>query len=176
MRARYYNVEIKRFINQDVLLGVLERVSSLNRYAYVEGNPISYLDPFGLAIETVQKIVTVISTVVSALQLLQFIVPGSIDIIETCLSIITISLDLIQLYRYGADEKRVRALAGDITMAIYKKILPFANEKVSIFEKYFGTTKAAQKIHDVLNVAMDYLEDGVSNLIDIFVSIYNYDN
>ena len=48
MRARYYNVEIKRFINQDVLLGVLERISSLNRYAYVEGNPISYLDPFGL--------------------------------------------------------------------------------------------------------------------------------
>ena len=48
MRARYYNVEIKRFINQDVLLGVLERVSSLNRYSYVEGNPISYLDPFGL--------------------------------------------------------------------------------------------------------------------------------
>ena len=49
MRARYYNVEIKRFINQDVLLGVLERVSSLNRYAYVEGNPISYIDPFGLS-------------------------------------------------------------------------------------------------------------------------------
>ena len=48
MRARYYNVEIKRFINQDVLFEVLERVSSLNRYAYVEGNPISYLDPFGL--------------------------------------------------------------------------------------------------------------------------------
>ena len=48
MRARYYNVEIKRFINQDVLLGVLERISSLNRYAYVEGNPVSYLDPFGL--------------------------------------------------------------------------------------------------------------------------------
>ena len=48
MRARYYNADIKRFINQDVLLGVLERVSSLNRYAYVEGNPISYLDPFGL--------------------------------------------------------------------------------------------------------------------------------
>ena len=48
MRARYYNIDIKRFINQDVLLGVLERVSSLNRYAYVEGNPISYLDPFGL--------------------------------------------------------------------------------------------------------------------------------
>lgn len=49
MRARYYNVDIKRFINQDVLMGTLERISSLNRYAYVEGNPVSYLDPFGLA-------------------------------------------------------------------------------------------------------------------------------
>lgn len=49
MRARYYNVDIKRFINQDVLTGTLERISSLNRYSYVEGNPISYLDPFGLA-------------------------------------------------------------------------------------------------------------------------------
>ena len=48
MRARYYNVDIKRFINQDVLTGTLERISSLNRYAYVEGNPINYLDPFGL--------------------------------------------------------------------------------------------------------------------------------
>ena len=49
MRARYYNVDIKRFINQDVLTGTLERISSLNRYAYVEGNPVSYLDPFGLS-------------------------------------------------------------------------------------------------------------------------------
>lgn len=49
MRARYYNVDIKRFINQDVLTGTLERISSLNRYSYVEGNPVSYLDPFGLA-------------------------------------------------------------------------------------------------------------------------------
>ena len=48
MRARYYNVDIKRFVNQDVLTGTLERISSLNRYAYVEGNPVSYLDPFGL--------------------------------------------------------------------------------------------------------------------------------
>ena len=48
MRARYYNVDIKRFINQDVLVGTLERISSLNRFSYVEGNPVSFLDPFGL--------------------------------------------------------------------------------------------------------------------------------
>ena len=48
MRARYYNIDIKRFVNQDVVTGSIERSSSLNRYAYVEGNPVSYLDPFGL--------------------------------------------------------------------------------------------------------------------------------
>ena len=48
MRTRYYNINIKRFINQDVVIGSIERSGSLNRYAYVEGNPISYIDPFGL--------------------------------------------------------------------------------------------------------------------------------
>ena len=48
MRARYYNAAIKRFINQDTVTGSIESSQSLNRYAYVEGNPVSYLDPFGL--------------------------------------------------------------------------------------------------------------------------------
>lgn len=49
MRARYYNPEIKRFINQDVVQGTIENGLSLNRYAYSNGNPISYIDPFGLS-------------------------------------------------------------------------------------------------------------------------------
>jgi RHS repeat-associated protein len=49
MRARYYNPEIRRFINQDPLLGFVADGQSLNRFAYVEGNPISRIDPFGLA-------------------------------------------------------------------------------------------------------------------------------
>ena len=49
MRARYYNPEIKRFINQDVVIGSIADSPSLNRYAYVEGNPISLVDPFGLS-------------------------------------------------------------------------------------------------------------------------------
>ena len=49
MHSRYYNPEIKRFINQDILTGNIGNSASLNRYSYVEGNPISYTDPFGLS-------------------------------------------------------------------------------------------------------------------------------
>ena len=76
MRARYYNVDIKRFINQDVLTGTLERISSLNRYAYVEGNPVSFLDPFGLeytltdalheGIANAQEIILIVQIALSA--------------------------------------------------------------------------------------------------------------
>ena len=47
MRARYYNPDIKRFINQDILTGSITNSASLNRYSYVQGNPVSYTDPFG---------------------------------------------------------------------------------------------------------------------------------
>ncbi len=49
MRARYYNVDIKRFINQDVLTGTITDSPTLNRYSYCEGNPVSLSDPFGLS-------------------------------------------------------------------------------------------------------------------------------
>ncbi len=49
MRARYYTPNIKRLINQDILTGSIGESPSLNRYSYVQGNPVSYLAPFGLA-------------------------------------------------------------------------------------------------------------------------------
>ena len=49
MRQRYYNTEKKRFINQDILRGKITDSQSLNRYSYVEGDPINYMDPFGLS-------------------------------------------------------------------------------------------------------------------------------
>ena len=48
MRARYYNQDIKRFINRDILSGNIGNSQSLNRYCYVQGNPVSLTDPFGL--------------------------------------------------------------------------------------------------------------------------------
>lgn len=51
MRARYYSPALKRFMNADIILGSIVDPSTLNLYAYVNGNPISYVDPFGLSKE-----------------------------------------------------------------------------------------------------------------------------
>ncbi|MEO1644400.1 MAG: RHS repeat-associated core domain-containing protein [Chloroflexota bacterium] len=51
LRARYYNPEMGMFSALDQLEGVLATPSSLNRYAYVQGNPINFTDPSGLQLD-----------------------------------------------------------------------------------------------------------------------------
>jgi len=48
MRARFYSPETKRFINQDVLLGNIVEGQTLNRFAFVTGNPVSFVDPLAI--------------------------------------------------------------------------------------------------------------------------------
>ncbi|MBO4337545.1 MAG: RHS repeat-associated core domain-containing protein, partial [Lachnospiraceae bacterium] len=48
MRSRYYEPQIKRFINRDVLEGSISEGQSLNRYSYVQGDPLKLTDPFGM--------------------------------------------------------------------------------------------------------------------------------
>ena len=87
MRARYYNPEIKRFINQDVLLGGIEDSTSLNRYSYVNGNPVNYIDPFGLesqganafaVAKEIASFVPVLGNVISAYDAIQAFNNGDI--------------------------------------------------------------------------------------------------
>ncbi len=51
MRARYYHPRLKRFLNRDVVRGSLMDGQTFNRYAYVNGDPIGYVDPLGLCKE-----------------------------------------------------------------------------------------------------------------------------
>ncbi|MEW4371843.1 RHS repeat-associated core domain-containing protein, partial [Paenibacillus kandeliae] len=51
MRARYYDPKLKRFLNRDVIQGTITDGQTFNRYAYVNGDPVSYIDPLGLSKE-----------------------------------------------------------------------------------------------------------------------------
>ena len=55
MRARYYNQDARRFVNLDPVRGELTNTQSLNRYAYVQGNPVRATDPLGLSPEEVER-------------------------------------------------------------------------------------------------------------------------
>ncbi len=48
MHARYYSSVLGRFFSVDPILGSVGRPQSWNRYAYVEGNSLNYIDPDGL--------------------------------------------------------------------------------------------------------------------------------
>ncbi len=47
MLARYYSPHLGRFLSCDPERGRAERLQTLNRYAYVSGNPLSRIDPTG---------------------------------------------------------------------------------------------------------------------------------
>jgi RHS repeat-associated protein len=47
LRSRYYDPEIGRFISRDSFPGFDTSTQSLNRYVYVQNNPVVYTDPSG---------------------------------------------------------------------------------------------------------------------------------
>src|SRR5204862_4458283 len=47
LRARQYRPGSGRFLTLDPVYGEIKRPSSLNRYVYASGNPVSFLDPSG---------------------------------------------------------------------------------------------------------------------------------
>jgi RHS repeat-associated protein len=59
-RARYYDSISGRFLEEDPVAGIFDQPSTHNRYTYVGGNPLLYIDPFGLYWEYSQSIGSII--------------------------------------------------------------------------------------------------------------------
>ncbi|PKM42883.1 MAG: hypothetical protein CVV03_09215 [Firmicutes bacterium HGW-Firmicutes-8] len=47
LRSRYYQPEVGRFATRDAFPGFASNPLSMHKYAYVENDPVNYVDPFG---------------------------------------------------------------------------------------------------------------------------------
>ncbi len=146
MRARYYNVDIKRFINQDVLIGTLERISSLNRYAYVEGNPVSFLDPFGLdkwIYEEAHRWATHISYWISIVS--AFLGPEAGLLLGTVALGFNLGVWIAEMVHYGFSAELIYEAIDDMWRSAIFYVLNIFNvsDAVRTYESLAGMVEAA---------------------------------
>ena len=85
MRTREYSANMMRFIQKDrVLLGTVLNSQSLNRYSYVEGDPIRGIDPMGAWFLGDDAIVSSIGALVEvAKQVVSDIAEGKVSSLDT---------------------------------------------------------------------------------------------
>ncbi len=67
MRARYYSPEMRRFINADIVAGEISNAVTLNRYAYANANPVTFIDPLGLSVALTLGIMALGGLIVSGI-------------------------------------------------------------------------------------------------------------
>lgn len=66
LRARYYEPELNRFNQKDILRGDISVPASLNRYVYVQNDPVNFIDPSGQSLSSVwNKVKNAAKSVVS---------------------------------------------------------------------------------------------------------------
>ena len=53
LRARFYEPEMNRFSQKDVVRGSVVQPGSLNRYSYVQNDPVNFIDPSGQSLKSV---------------------------------------------------------------------------------------------------------------------------
>ncbi len=193
MRARYYNPTILRFINQDVVLGTLTDIQSLNRYAYCEGNPVSFLDPFGLCHEDtavmhdVTGYINIVASILSACGLP--IIGEPLAIIVNSFDMGLLIYDIVMDFKCGVDFevflsdmcKLLLDVIGILSSGIAKVaanevVLAYKgekfmncyeyNEKLSLLE-YLETTSFTSTIASITEfIAEKYLNRKIKGRVD----------
>ncbi|WP_344939298.1 RHS repeat-associated core domain-containing protein, partial [Zhongshania borealis] len=100
MGGRVYDAEIGRFLSADPFVGDSTNLQALNRYSYVENNPLSYTDPSGFFLKKLVKklgnaIKSGISSVVEGSRNLRRKVLRQIGEIEGLSIVISVALNFI---------------------------------------------------------------------------------
>ena len=137
MRARYYNIDIMRFINQDILTGSIDSSQSLNRYAYVEGNPVNFLDPFGLN-------------------------PWDTDMVHKAVQILGVVLPIIAGFVFVASNGALAGVAANLLKLASD--ISFAFSIVAHIYDLVNATTTEEKVYAVAGIITDILSFTISEL------------
>jgi len=68
LRARQYEPAMMRFSQKDIVRGHVAEPLSLNRYLYVQNDPINFIDPSGMFLAAIQKAVAPVVKVATAVK------------------------------------------------------------------------------------------------------------
>ena len=121
---------MKRFINADIVAGEISNAITLNRFAYANGNPVSYTDPFGLSVDKRGTNEPSPSTIYS---LVDATLNSSIDIVLEVQKIDIINAPRPNNIGIGQHAKNVAAALDDVaTISKYTKTLPYITAGVGV--------------------------------------------
>ena len=162
MRARYYSPDMRRFVNADVIPGDIDNSPSLNRYAYVEGNPVSFTDPFGLSVLGVLGIMAIGG-------LIGAVIDGATSIVEQSLhkgsvNWAEVASDAAWGFASGAVAASPLGLVGKV---VADSAISFASQMTEEYI-YAENKEDGEWLDDVnyaqvgINVAVDALFSGLS--------------
>lgn len=150
MRSRYYSPEIKRFINRDVIAGSILESQSLNRFAYVNGNPISFIDPFGLERETDTKKKVTWTQILDGTQLVLSVV-GFIPVLGEIADIVNALISLGRGDVAGALLDIASAIPGAGNVVAAGRVAVKAGKVASDAGKVADVGKTSNKVNEVDN-------------------------
>lgn len=155
MRQRYYNPEIKRFVNQDILTGSIGNSQSLNRYSYVQSNPVSYTDPFGLS--PFNGLFSGTNLVHSLLGLVGWI-PGPIGAVANGIDGVVYALadkdyknailSAGSAFTFGAGKIAAKVGKGSKTALRVQRVCNFAGSGINFAQSAEGTYQTASMMAD----------------------------
>ena len=162
MRARYYSPEMKRFINADIVTGQISNAVTLNRYAYANGNPVSFVDPFGLSAERGQQLS---EFAISAFELYDNfkdacdgfeLIIGDVKFVKNG-KYINIKGDRSVLKKYGIKQTRIRA------------------DNIKNFEGIANLSNVSSAVSSTLKSKSNWALAGITIAIETTYDISQYD-
>ena len=143
LKTRYYNPQLMRFMNRDTVAGSVTDSQSLNRFSYVEGNPLTYVDLNGQARTWLTdnvgflgglgwdalEFVPILGNVMSAVDLIGDLASGA--------NVLTIGMDLAGIFGGGELKGigRVAEFASRFKPANFNRIGELAFDGISDFDK-----------------------------------------